>query len=124
MVAKVCVAVLISVAISANDTNSTLVAKNQSSKKIYEENCMVCHRQLSFDLKRIYFDYLLKYSSKKVVKLALIDYLKNPNSDTSVMPKDYIRRFGVKKPTLLNDIELKKAVDYYWEKYKISGKLK
>ena len=85
---------------------------------------MICHRQLSFNLKQIYFDYLLKYSSEEAVKLAMIDYLKNPNKDTSVMSKDYIRRFGAKRATPLNDQELEMAVDYYWNKYKIFGKLK
>ena len=97
---------------------------SEPKEKIFYENCMVCHRQLSFNLKQIYFDYLLKYSSQEAVKLALIDYLKDPNKDTSVMSKEYVRRFGVKKPTLLNDKELKMAIDYYWEKYKVFGKLK
>ena len=95
-----------------------------SNENIYKENCLVCHKPLSFNLKSIYFSYLLKYSSEDAVKLALIDYLKEPNKDTSVMPKDYIRSFGLKKATLLSDEELKKAVDYYWDRYKVFGKLK
>jgi hypothetical protein len=102
------------------DTNSTMTA----NEKIYNENCLVCHKPLSFNLKSIYFDYLLKYSSEDAVKLALIDYLKEPNKDTTVMPKDYIRSFGLKNRTLLSDKELKKAVDYYWDIYKVFGKLK
>ncbi len=91
---------------------------------IYHQNCLQCHQKLSFNLKQVYFDYLLKYSSEKAVKLALIDYLKAPNKDTSVMPKEYIRRFGVKKPTSLTDQELEKAIDYYWKRYTVFGKLK
>jgi hypothetical protein len=104
----------------------TLLADDDvgSKEKIYKENCLICHKQLSFNLKSIYFSYLLKYSSEDAVKLALIDYLKEPNRDTSVMPKDYIRSFGLKKATLLSDEELKKAIDYYWDIYKVFGKLK
>ena len=108
---------------SKSDDNSSS-HYSDPREKIYNENCMICHRQLSFNLKQIYFDYLLKYSSEKAVKLALIDYLKNPNKDTSVMPREYIRRFGLKKPTLLDDKELEMAVDYYWDRYKVFGKLK
>ncbi len=92
--------------------------------QIYRQNCLQCHQKLSFNLKQVYFDYLLKYSSEKAVKLALIDYLKSPNKDTSVMSKEYIRRFGVKKPTSLTDEELEKAIDYYWKRYTVFGKLK
>jgi len=98
--------------------------KNSTKKYIFENNCMACHKQLSFNLKQIYFDYLLKYSSENAVKLALIDYLKKPNKDTSIMTKEYIRRFGLKKPTILSDKDLKKAIDYYWNIYKVFGKLK
>jgi len=97
---------------------------NLQNEKIYTENCLVCHKQLSFNLKSIYFSYLLKYSSEDAVKLALIDYLKEPNKDTSVMPKDYIKSFGIKKKTLLNDKELNEAIDYYWNKYNVFNKLK
>ena len=96
----------------------------EQSKAIYENDCMSCHKQLSFELKSVFFDYLLKYSSEDVVKTALIDYLKNPNKDTSVMSKNYIRRFGIKNRSNLNDTELKMAIDYYWEKYKVFGKIK
>ncbi|RUM67397.1 MAG: hypothetical protein DSZ06_01255 [Sulfurospirillum sp.] len=106
-------------------TSTFLYAQNiKLEEKIYKENCLICHKRLSFNLKQIYFDYLLKYSSEETVKLALVDYLKKPNKDISVMPKEYIRRFGIKKPTLLNDKELKMAIDYYWDRYKIFGKLK
>jgi len=94
------------------------------SKIIYENDCLSCHKQLSFDLKGVFFDYLLKYSSEETVKVALVDYLKNPNRDISVMSKNYIRIFGVKNPTDLNDTELNMAIDYYWNKYKVFGKIK
>ena len=102
-----------------------LDAKGIDKKRyIYENNCLSCHKQLSFELKSVFFDYLLKYSSEEAVKYALVDYLKNPNKDISVMNKNYIRRFGIKNPTDLNDTELKMAIDYYWDKYKVFGKIK
>ncbi len=107
------------------DKNSTIVVSIKNSKKnIFEENCLSCHNHLSFTLENIFFKYLLKYSSEISVKNAMIDYLKNPNPDTTVMPKSYVRVFGIKKPSKLSDEELKKAVDIYWEKYKVFGKLR
>jgi hypothetical protein len=124
MVKKIVLALTLFYTIIYADSNSTRYQYKNFKEKIFNENCMVCHKQLSFNLERIFFDYLLKYSSEEAVKIALIDYLKDPNPDTSVMSKDYIRRFGVKKPTNLNDVELKMAIDYYWDRYKVFGKLK
>jgi len=41
-----------------------------------------------------------------------------------MLQEGLINRFGIKSQTKLNDAELKEAVDEYWEKYKIFGKLK
>jgi hypothetical protein len=58
------------------------------------------------------------------MKHAIMNYLKVPLKETTVMSDSFISRFGVKKPTTLNEQELKEAVDVYWEKYKVFGKLK
>jgi hypothetical protein len=107
------------------DSDNNITLKTESRKlNIYERDCLSCHKQLSFTLEKIFFDYLLKYSSEVSVKSAMIDFLKAPNEDTSIMPKTYIKNFGLKNSTDLNDTELKKAIDIYWEKYKVFGKLK
>lgn len=90
----------------------------------YENSCISCHKDLPVDLEKIFFNYLLKYSSESKVKSNLAAYLKNPTKEKSVMSKSFIKRFGVKKSTTLNDKELKKAIDIYWEKYKVFGRLK
>lgn len=102
-----------------------LLALNiQAEKNIYESNCFACHKQLSFNLEKIFFRYLLKYSDEVSVKSALIDFLKQPNSDTSVMSKEYTRSFGLKQKSELSEVELKEAIDIYWEKYTVLGKIK
>lgn len=95
-----------------------------AKENIYEENCMRCHKQMSLGMQKIFMRYLLKYSSEMPVKSAIIDFLKNPNYFTSALRKDQIARYGLKTKTTLTDEELEKAVDIYWEKYKIFGKLK
>ena len=72
----------------------------------------------------LFFRYLLKYSDEVSVKSALIDFLKQPNIDTSVMSKEYTKSFGLKQKSELNEYELKEAIDIYWEKYRVFGKIK
>jgi hypothetical protein len=40
------------------------------------------------------------------------------------MPDAFISRFGIKKKSTLSDDELKKALNEYWDIYKVFGKLK
>jgi hypothetical protein len=91
---------------------------------VFERECVYCHKMLSVSLKDTFFKYLLRYSSEKPVKSVMFYYLKNPSKELSVMPKEYIKIFGIKQKTDINDTELKKAIDIYWEKYKVFGKLK
>jgi len=92
---------------------------------VYERNCIPCHQDFPISLEKLFFRYLLKYSSEKSVKQALIDYLKNPNYYTTVITEEkLINRYGIKSPTSLSDEELKKAIDIYWDKYKVIGRLK
>jgi hypothetical protein len=91
---------------------------------VYEKNCVTCHTKLPVSIDKFFFRYLLKYSSERNVKEKLIDYLKYPSKEKTVMAEGFIERFGVKKSTKLNDKELEEAVNIYWEKYKVFGKLK
>ncbi len=100
------------------------VTQVYAGENVYERNCMRCHKQMSLGMQKIFMRYLLKYSSEMPVKSAIIDFLKNPNYFTSALRKDQITRYGLKTKTTLSDAELEEAVDIYWEKYKIFGKLK
>lgn len=95
-----------------------------SQTSIYEENCVNCHKSLPVSLDKYFYRYLLKYSSRENVKKAVLIYLKNPSKEITIMPNAFIKRFGIKNKTKLNDKELIKAIDMYWEEYKIFGKLK
>ncbi len=100
-----------------------LEAKNTLDDNIYTKECLKCHKQMSLSMQEIFMSYLKKYSSEVSVKSALIDFLKNPNYFTSALRKEQIARYGLKNKTILKDEELRKAIDIYWEKYKIFGKL-
>lgn len=91
---------------------------------VYEKNCVSCHKELPVSIDKYFYRYLLKYSSERSVKESMASYLKNPNSKTTIMPQAFIKRFGVKKRTKLNEQDLNKALNTYWDKYKVFGKLK
>lgn len=91
---------------------------------IYENNCVSCHRSLPVSIDKYFYRYLLKYSSKNDVSKALVEYLNNPEKEKTLMPEAFIKRFGIKKKTTLNEKQLEEAIDIYWEKYKVFGKLK
>ncbi len=92
--------------------------------EIYQTNCLPCHKKIDVTLEKLFFRYLLKHSSEKNIKKSLIAYLKNPTMKTTIMPEAFIKRYGIKKKTTLNDEELQKAIDIYWDTYKVFGKLK
>ncbi|MCF6329968.1 MAG: hypothetical protein L3I99_00280 [Sulfurimonas sp.] len=91
---------------------------------VYEDNCIKCHKQFTPSIDKYFYKYLLIYSSETDMKNAIISYLKYPAKETSVMSDAYIDKFGIKEKSKLNENEIKQAVDVYWEKYKVFGKLK
>ena len=102
--------------------SSLKAAKNEDS--IYETNCLKCHSKLPVAIDKYFYRYLLKYSSEKDVKKAMFDYMKNPTIEKTIMAESFITRFGIKKKTNLSDDKLMKALDIYWDEYKIFNKLK
>lgn len=91
---------------------------------VYEKNCVECHERLPVSIDKYFYKYLLIYSSENDMKHAIMNYLKVPLKETTVMSDSFISRFGVKKKTSLSETELQEALDVYWEKYKVFGKLK
>ena len=91
---------------------------------VYKENCVACHKKIPVSIDKYFYKYLLIYSGEEATKYAIINYLKVPVKETTVMSDSFISRFGVKKPSSLSEKDLQEAVDIYWEKYKVFGKLK
>jgi Ca2+-binding EF-hand superfamily protein len=98
---------------------SLYAAKND----IYETDCVKCHNRIPVTIDKYFYRYLLKYSSEKEVKKAMFNFLKNPTKEETIMSESFITRFGIKKKTKLSDKKLKEALDIYWDKYKVFGKL-
>ncbi|DAB31859.1 MAG TPA: hypothetical protein CFH79_06890 [Sulfurospirillum sp. UBA11407] len=103
---------------------SLLVLQLALSASVYEKNCVACHEQMPVKIDKFFYRYLLKYSSEESLKSALFSYLKNPTKETTILQEGLLNRFGLKEKTTLNDKELQEAIDEYWEKYKVFGKLR
>jgi len=93
-------------------------------EKIYRNNCVACHRKLPVSLDKFFFNYLLKYSSERRVKAALFKFLKHPTKKKALASEELITRYGLMPETTLNATDLRSAIDVYWEKYKVFGKIK
>jgi hypothetical protein len=103
---------------------TTFLLAENTNDVIYDLNCVGCHKKMPVTIDKYFYRYLLKYSSETKVKEAMFSYLKNPTKEETIMAESFITRFGVKKKTNLTDAKLNEALDSYWEKYKIFGKLK
>lgn len=90
----------------------------------YERNCVKCHNKLEVGIDKFFYRYLLNYSSEKEVKKALKNYLLRPKKENSLLAEGLIKRFGVKEPTQLSKKRLDEAIDGYWDKYNLFGKIK
>ena len=93
------------------------------SAGIYAQNCVGCHEKMPVKIDKFFYRYLLKYSSEEDLKYALVSYLKNPTKEKTILQEGLLNRFGIKEKTVLSDENLKKAVDAYWQIYKVFGKL-
>lgn len=90
----------------------------------YERNCVGCHKKLPVTLQRMFMNYLVVYGGENNMKAGLKHYLKYPSESISVMSDLFIKNYGIKKKSYLSDKELEDALDIYWDKYKVFGKLK
>ncbi len=107
MVKQISILLLIALSLNANS---------------FKENCLECH-QNEFQLAMFMKKYTLKYSSEKRVKKALYSYLKNPTFNKSVLPYGFLKRFGIKNKSTLDDKELQNMIDLYYNQYNIKSKI-
>ncbi|MGE0738184.1 hypothetical protein [Sulfurimonas sp.] len=92
------------------------------SASSFEENCLNCHSR-DFKFAMMMKKYTQKYSSERKIKEAIFEYLKNPSADKSVLPYEYINRFGVKEKTTLDDATLREMIDVYYQMFNMKEKI-
>ncbi len=90
----------------------------------YERNCVECHSKLPMSLQKMFMEYLSVYSGEQNTKAALKHFMRFPRRDTSLMSTLFLQNFVLKKPMNISEKELDDAIDIYWDRYKVIGKLK
>ena len=101
-----------------------VIVLSSNASDVYEKNCIKCHALLPFSLRDMFMRYLAAYGGENNVKVGLDHYFHYPSKDISVMPIEFLNSYGINHHSKINDRELKQAIDIYWEKYKVIGRLK
>jgi len=100
-----------------------LIILNILSFQIYansfDKNCLNCHNQQKIPSQLIYKRYLLEYSSDRIIKEKMIEYLINPILDNSIMPRQFFLKFPMKDKLDITRDELKIGVDRFIDKFRL-----
>jgi len=96
----------------------------QANTKVYQRNCVPCHRYQPATLEKMFMLYLKTYSVELSFKVSLKEFLQNPTEEKSLIGNKFIEQFSVKNPTDLNETELDEAIDAYWDLYNPKDNLK
>jgi len=116
--AKIIKSILLSISIVG-----VLYAKESSMPKLIEDRCLSCHKTQSIPSEIIYRRYLLKYSSKDLIREEIYKYLRSPKRENSIMPPQFFSKFPLKKSIDMSDKELRNMIDGYMKYYDVRDKL-
>ena len=101
-----------------------LLSASTEANNSFDKHCVSCHSRLSSSMQKIMMYSLLTYSGEKNVKMGLDHYMKHPSRDISVMPQQFLNEYGVKKHSKISQKELNEAINTFWDRYKVIGRLK
>ena len=90
----------------------------------FERACVPCHRQKQISLRQTFMNALLVYSGKENMKAGLKYFLRHPRRDSSVMGEAFLDKHGLIKPLQIDDKTLDEALEIYWKRYTVQGRLK
>jgi len=80
-----------------------------------KNSCLACHEKNQIPDELIYKRYLMKYSTDKNIKNAIISYLKNPDQKNSIMPSVFFSKFPMKKKIDINESIDSEVLEYLYE---------
>jgi len=93
------------------------------AEDVFDRECVACHVQENISLRKTFMNALLIYSGEENMKAGLKYFLRHPRRDSSVMSETFLNNHPIKKPLLIDDKTLDKALDIYWKRYTVQGKL-
>jgi len=90
----------------------------------FERACIPCHQKQQISLRQTFMNALLVYSGKENMKAGLKYFLRHPRRDSSVMGEAFLDEHGLAKPLRIDDKTLDEALEIYWKRYTVQGKLR
>jgi len=102
---------------------SIIIITTAKPTDILGKRCLNCHKKEQIPSELIYRRYLMEYSSKEQIKEKMLEYLKNPKEDNSIMPKQFFLKFPMKKVLDINGTILEEGVDAYLKYFDIEKRL-
>ncbi len=87
---------------------------------LLKQNCLKCHVRQKIPSELIYRRYLMKFSTKGRIKKSLLNYLKNPKKENSIMPQQFFLKFPQKKALDLNETILEESVEDYLDYFDVN----
>jgi len=94
------------------------------AEDVFDRECVACHVREKVSLRKAFMNALLVYSGEENMKAGLKYFLRHPRRDSSVMDEAFLDIHGIKQPIDLDDATLDKALNIYWERYKVIGNLR
>jgi cytochrome c551/c552 len=95
----------------------------EAPSTILQKNCLACHTEQKIPSELIYRRYLMKYSTHENIKDKLMNYLKNPKTETSIMPKQFFLKFPMKEALDLNETVLEESIEVYLDYFDVRSRL-
>ena len=89
----------------------------------FDRVCVGCHARKKISLRKTFMNALLVYSGRENMKAGLKYFLRHPRRDSSVMGEAFLNAHGLAKPLSIDDKTLDEALDIYWNRYTVQGKL-
>jgi hypothetical protein len=103
---------------------SALIISTLSLANRLESKCLNCHIDNGLPTKLIYKRYLMKYSTDRRMKKAILNYLKSPDPKESIMPKEFFLKFTPKKPIKMEQKELEELIELFLDRYNVKHYLR
>ena len=95
-----------------------------SAEDLFDRECVACHVREQVSLRKAFMNALLVYSGEQNMKAGLKYFFRHPRRDSSVMSEAFLREHPIKQPLTLDDATLDRALDIYWRRYTVQGKLR
>jgi hypothetical protein len=93
------------------------------AEDVFDQECVQCHTAKKISLRKTFMNALLVYSGKENMKAGLKYYLRHPRRDSSVMSEVFLNKYGLIEPLRIDEKRLDEALDIYWRRYTVYGKL-